>query len=165
MTKKVKGLIAFSLLAVLLIAVFIFSSQNGDGSSSLSMKVAQVVAKLTFFRYDNMTSSQQFFISTELNFFVRKVAHFLIYMLIGMCSYYLMLLFGGNMRKKVLAAGSMCLAFAALDEIHQLFVPGRDFKITDIMLDLIGAFFGMLILKIIFIIIEYIKNILKNKRF
>lgn len=164
MSKKGKGIIALCVLLFLFIAIFLFSSQNGTSTTSLSMKVTRVITKITFFNYDDMTLSQQAFIVKELNYFIRKVAHFLIYMLIGMCSYYIALIFGEKIRRKALVTGFLCFVYALFDEIHQFFVPGRDFKITDILIDMLGAAIGMLVLRILFIIIEYIKNYLKEQK-
>jgi VanZ family protein len=40
----------------------------------------------------------------------------------------------------------LCL-FAALDEVHQSFVPGRTASMTDVGLDLLGIFFGFWIFR------------------
>ncbi|WP_243096886.1 VanZ family protein [Thermohalobacter berrensis] len=36
-----------------------------------------------------------------------------------------------------------CILYAISDEVHQLFVPGRDAQITDVMIDSAGAFIGI----------------------
>jgi VanZ family protein len=41
--------------------------------------------------------------------------------------------------------------YGVSDEIHQLFVPGRTSKFIDTLIDLLGIFIGLLILKFIFI--------------
>jgi len=164
MSKKGKGIIALCILLFLFVVMFLFSSQNGTGSSSLSMKVTRVIAKVTFFNYDDMTLSQQTFIVKELNYFIRKVAHFMIYMIIGMCSYYILYALIENIRKKALVACVMCFVYALSDEIHQFFVPGRDFKVTDIIIDMFGVVIGMIMLRVLFIVIEYIKNNFKEQK-
>jgi len=40
--------------------------------------------------------------------------------------------------------------YSITDEIHQLFVPGRHGKFTDIIIDLTGIFLGFIFLKIFF---------------
>ena len=37
------------------------------------------------------------------------------------------------------AAMGLCAVLAALDEFHQLFVPGRDGKLSDVLIDTCGA--------------------------
>lgn len=163
MSKKWKGIIVLCILLFLLIVMFLFSSQNGINTTSLSIKVTRVIARFTFVNYENMTLSQQAFIVEELNYFIRKVAHFIIYMLIGMCSFYAMLILVEKIRKKATVSVFFCFIYALSDEVHQFFVPGRDFKVTDILIDMFGVIIGILLLKIILIVIEYIKNNLKEQ--
>lgn len=52
------------------------------------------------------------------------------------------------------------LAFATLDELHQLFVPGRSCQALDITIDTAGAITGI----ILFLILVKIRNICYNRR-
>ena len=61
---------------ILMVCIFGFSTQSGTESNGLSMKVTKFFAELLFFRFDSMDIGQQTFIITELNFFIRKLAHF-----------------------------------------------------------------------------------------
>ena len=36
-----------------------------------------------------------------------------------------------------------CVFYAAIDEIHQLFVPGRSGEIKDVLIDSCGSFIGI----------------------
>jgi hypothetical protein len=38
----------------------------------------------------------------------------------------------------------LCALYALSDETHQLFVPGRDFQLSDLALDCVGSFMGLL---------------------
>ena len=49
----------------------------------------------------------------------------------------------------MLVAGLICVGFAAGDEYHQSFVAGRGPSKKDVMIDSIGAFFGILFVRII----------------
>jgi VanZ family protein len=75
------------------------------------------------------------------NHLVRKAAHFTEYLILGL------LLFNGFVSKRALArafflalAAGVC--YAVSDEIHQLFVPGRTGKVTDVLIDGTGILFG-----------------------
>lgn len=46
---------------------------------------------------------------------------------------------------KMVLVGSLSLLYALSDEIHQLFVPGREGKLSDIGIDLIGIVLGALL--------------------
>ena len=49
----------------------------------------------------------------------------------------------------VLLAGAFCVGFAGLDEYHQSFVAGRGPSVTDIGIDSIGVFFGVMAVQIL----------------
>ena len=54
-----------------------------------------------------------------------------------------------DLRFRLFIAGGIALAVGIFDEIHQLYVPGRDASVTDVVLDLVGItlalvlFFGL----------------------
>ncbi len=70
------------------------------------------------------------------HFMVRKVAHFTEF---GVLFY---LLIRGPMAHRKYTALAMCLAYALIDEGHQLFVPGRGASLYDVALDSSGALFS-----------------------
>ena len=74
------------------------------------------------------------------NHLLRKAAHFSIYALLGLC------MSGTWSFQRRLSlfptALGCCAAFAALDEFHQSFVPGRGPQVTDVLLDSCGAAAG-----------------------
>lgn len=79
-------------------------------------------------------------------FVIRKCAHFTIYLCLGflMCNAFFQ---SGVKAKKTAAAFSLlCSAlYAASDEFHQLFVPGRSGELRDVCLDTSGAAVGIII--------------------
>ena len=52
-------------------------------------------------------------------------------------------------------------AYAATDEFHQLFVPGRAGRVTDVLIDSAGAFLALLA---IHIILYYHKSEIRNRK-
>jgi VanZ family protein len=71
---------------------------------------------------------------------IRKSAHFTEY---GVLFW---LLVRGPMRNRPYWAFALCVAYAALDETHQIFVPGRTPSIYDVALDSTGALFSNFLL-------------------
>ncbi len=67
---------------------------------------------------------------------VRKAAHFTEYCVL----FYLLI--RGPMAGRPYAAFMICVVWAALDETHQMFVPGRSPSAYDVALDSTGALFG-----------------------
>jgi VanZ family protein len=69
-------------------------------------------------------------------FLVRKAAHFTEYCVL------FWLLIRGPMARRPYVAFAICVVYAALDETHQIFVPGRSPSPYDVALDSTGALFG-----------------------
>lgn len=155
---KKKTVFLFAAVIALMLFIFMFSSQNGEESSHLSLKVSKIFAKILFFNYGSMSDSEQVFIVTELNFFVRKLAHFTVYTALGMLVYSTLLSFGGRLKHKRIFALGICALYAAIDEIHQYFIPARSMRFRDVIIDSAGAFFGIIIVSVIIIIYMYIKD-------
>lgn len=74
---------------------------------------------------------------------IRKLAHFIAYTILGILIY-----FAYRGKQAVLFTLIVCLLFAISDEIHQLFIPGRSGEIRDVLIDVSGAVFGLIIVKL-----------------
>ncbi|MEI6561188.1 MAG: VanZ family protein [Verrucomicrobiota bacterium] len=80
-----------------------------------------------------------------IHFIVRKAAHmtefaFLALLLLRALSYD-----RGDARKWISSAWVLTVAYAASDEFHQSFVPGRNPSLVDVLIDSAGAALGLLI--------------------
>lgn len=56
----------------------------------------------------------------------------------------------GHQRHPVLLAGVLSLAYAATDELHQHFVPGRSCRLEDVLIDAIGISLGLVLARKVF---------------
>ncbi|WP_297818587.1 VanZ family protein [uncultured Lactobacillus sp.] len=95
-------------------------------------------------------------------FVVRKFAHFATYFLLGMTLY---LASKPVFRIRFFAPINiwlMVVGLAALDEYHQYLTGDRTPSVHDVMLDGLGAFFGILLVVIIQLIIYAFKNQKQN---
>ena len=105
--------------------IFVFSSMNSDASSALS---------------EPMT--MKLFGSLGFETLLRKSAHFLVFSLLGFLA-------ANSFKYLVLEKKAYCFAlafaslYAATDEIHQLFVPGRSCELRDWAIDTAGALLGV----------------------
>lgn len=119
--------------------IFGFSAQSGPTSGQLSEKVAAEAVKIvTGEDYYQLPSAQQ----NWVQFLIRKGAHFSEYALLG-------ILVAGcicaqGWPNKVYALGALfTLLYAAGDEWHQSFTPGRGPALRDVMIDFSGALVGL----------------------
>lgn len=147
-----------------MIAIFIFSAQDGTGSGRLSSLAARFFCKILFVNFDGMPGEQQAFLVSGINHFIRKAAHFLCYTFLGVCSYSVFH-FTDYFISPFLPSVAVCAIYAVLDEIHQYFTPGRAMKITDMILDTIGAAFGAAVAMIAIIVIMHFKSNADRKKF
>jgi len=130
-----------------LIIIFSFSSQPAvisDGNSKYVIKIFDLLGL-------NLNSMW----GDLANFIVRKIAHFLEYLILYI------LLFNAvydklNFKKAIVISLLGVFLYACSDEIHQLFVPGRASRLRDVIIDTSGGALGALI--------EYIRISLKQNK-
>lgn len=136
---------AISLIIVIAIAVTIFalSAQNSEDSAETSGAVIGFFALI--FKNE---------IPQEI---IRTVAHFCEYAGFGFFVCNAFYAFKNKLMPVVSALSS--LGYALTDEIHQIFVPGRAFQISDLAVDLGGIALGTVVFVILCKIIEKRKAI------
>ena len=139
--------------------IFLLSSQNAAVSSGTSGNVIRLIVGIFYPEFDNLPAAEQTEIVASLQFLARKSAHFSIYMILGVLSFlavisYEKLLFV----LRLTVSGSVCLLYAASDEIHQLFIPGRSGEVRDVMIDFSGAALGIALSMLVFLLICRIKK-------
>lgn len=95
------------------------------------------------------------------DFVLRKIAHMTEYLILTILLIRAFVI-SYNKYKKELLIFSIILAifYAFTDEVHQKFVPGRHFAITDILIDFFGSILGVLVWNNFYI--KKFKNYLKN---
>lgn len=126
------------LVILWMVAIFMFSAQDADESSKMSSGVGDTVGKIFVKEYESWPEEKKLSFVDAVEFPIRKLAHASEYTLLG---FLLMGAFNGK-RGMALLTGVL---YAAGDEIHQLFVPGRSGQITDVMIDSTGVILGILI--------------------
>lgn len=141
-----------------MVLIFTFSSHTGTESSELSGKVTRLISRIIFRDFKSMTPAQQRFIVAGLHPFVRKLAHFSIYMLLGMFMHAFVTLSEIQLRPRTAVSWVFCIIYAAADEFHQSFTPGRSMQFKDVIIDSAGAFFGIIAAIVIIAVLEYVKN-------
>lgn len=115
--------------------IFYLSAQPAEESSELSSNAMQLILQFV----GNIIAVDE----TSFHYMVRKGAHLSAYLLLAM-----LMMFAterGRMRGWSQAGFVMviCVLYAASDEVHQLFVPGRGGQLSDVGIDAIGALVGV----------------------
>ena len=128
------------LLLALMTVIFCFSAQPADDSSATSSRFAVFASRVLLTNFEDFDNAGQAQIIDGLTFLVRKTAHFSEYALMGFLWY----LWLHRKRFAPLLALGLSAAYAASDELHQAFVPGRSCELRDVLVDTSGAACGIL---------------------
>ena len=152
---------ALSLVALILWCTFIFymSARVAQDSDALSLGFAGRFLHLVFPGFSDMSAADQLALAKSINHPVRKLAHFTEYLVLGILAVNALRLHIGSSgryfedeaitpsRNFCIPALSwaFCILYAASDEFHQLFVPGRAGLVTDVCIDSAGALLGILL--------------------
>src|SRR5690625_3322481 len=119
--------------------IFYFSHQPATESSKLSGSIVDIVVAIV-----SVVAPFIPFDEELLHLFIRKGAHFTIYLLLGVtlvraCSFYV------NRNRGMFYAFVIAVLYAISDEVHQLFIPGRSGEVGDVVIDSCGALTGVFI--------------------
>jgi len=128
---------------LLMVIIFLFSSKPAVNSNENSMVIAESILTAYETVYDVQYEQQERFnILESINYFIRKLSHFCEYAALGFA-------FALHLRTRKLNGKWMLFlpvllaaAYAATDEFHQTFVPGRSGRLSDVLLDTSGAVAG-----------------------
>ncbi len=130
--KRVWRIVSVALIVVWAVVIFSFSAQPDTESSEISGHVSYRIVKMWNQVFGWKHSGPELEqMAQKIEYPVRKAAH--------MSEY----------------------ADAATDEFHQLFVPGRAGRVTDVLIDSAGAFLALLA---IHIILYYHKSEIRNRK-
>lgn len=141
-----RKIIYWGLLIVWMIVICLMSNQPASISDSQSGGVINALSNLGI----NMNG----IFGNLTNFVVRKCAHFVEYMILALFAFNVLNLYF-SIKEVVLITIVFTFLYACSDEIHQLFVQGREGAIRDVIIDTCGG--------ITLVLIELWKGHLFNK--
>ena len=123
-------IIYWSLLIIWMIVICVMSNQPANISDSQSIGLLDLLSRIGI----NVNG----IFGNLANFVVRKCAHFFEYIILALLvSNVLKLYF--NMKQIIIITVVFVFLYACSDEIHQLFVPGREGAIRDVIIDTCGG--------------------------
>lgn len=129
--------------------IFSFSGQEADTSAQLShgitYQIVMIEEKITNEKFDEDVIEQKI---ESIHFYVRKVGHITEFFLLGLSLCIPCLVYQIKGKKSFLLPIIFGFLFAGLDEFHQLFVPGRDGALRDVLIDGIGILLSIFLVQI-----------------
>ncbi|SDQ12968.1 VanZ family protein [Carnobacterium viridans] len=112
---------------------------------TIGIKELLLIFLVGYFVYSLSIGVRQALVPPDLHHFIRKNAHFFIYLILGVLVKYALNSTGVSEFKSVTISLLICVAYAFSDEIHQLVVPGRGGQLSDVVIDSYGAGLGILL--------------------
>ena len=138
--------------------IYFFSSQDNMQTNDLSRTFTEKIAGILFRDFSAMNNDIQNTIINELNLFIRKAAHFSVYLIMSMFIYAEAALWLKKYFLSGIISVGICMIYAAADEFHQSLVPGRTPLVKDVFIDSCGALIGSIICFFIICAVYFIRN-------
>lgn len=132
------------LLCVWLGVIFGLSAETAAESSGTSGGFIRVLAKTFISNFDKMSITEQGEIIEAFQGTIRTAAHLITYIVLGFLAANTLVTFKLTAVIRWISPIMFGTLYAVSDEIHQHFVPGRAFQISDIVVDIIGVVLGVL---------------------
>ena len=151
MSKKSKYII---LTIIWMGFIFCMSNQPANISKELSQNIENLLNNTPII--GNLLSD--ILNSPNSQFIVRKSAHIILFCLLSILCFVVIYELKRNVKISTLVSFSITFVYACMDEIHQLFIPGRSGKINDVLIDSIGVIMGLIFINLIFMLNNKIKK-------
>lgn len=156
-----KKIISWILVFGWMIFIFILSNMNSTDSGNKSQTIVKKTVDVTTTIGNNVGIAKKPSeekiekISDDLNPIFRKFSHAFVYLILAILVANALNV--SNIKKVFLFTILICILYAASDEIHQLYIPGRSGEVRDVMIDTFGALIGYSFYKLLQILF-YKKN-------
>lgn len=131
-----KQLLAWLWPVLWMVLIFTLSHQpagvSGGISSEIVRQVFEAVVRIVPVEFET------------LHTLFRKSAHFFAYFVLGLLLLRALRKSGVDLQRALAWAFVFSALYAASDEFHQLFIPGRSGEVRDVLIDSAGAAIGLL---------------------
>ncbi len=147
---KLRNYLNIALIIIWMLTIFNFSHQNSTESSGLSDKIIVKIAETLSKK--ELSAKEKEHIIKKYKLLVRKAAHFISYFILGTLIIILFIDLKINIKKSNLITLIICFIYACTDEIHQLFISGRNGSFIDVLIDTSGAATSLIIIYLLLLI-------------
>lgn len=136
---RFKKIVSTTILILWMIIIFMFSNQNAITSKNVSDKVtSKTLTTVSEVAGKDLSNERKQEIIENSRFIVRKMAHFVLYFILGILIYTTLASY--NIPKnKIIYSIIFCFICSVLDEFHQLFALGRSSRLFDVFIDTSGS--------------------------
>ena len=150
MKRKKTGMIWLIFTIIWMSVIFSFSAKKAVESEGMSHSVGKEIGRLIVPQFTSWSEDKQEQFAEKIDFPVRKCAHASEYAVLGVLMLGTAYSFAEDQGKKNrLLCWCAGTAYAATDEFHQLFVPGRSCQFRDVCIDSAGILTGIVLFSLI----------------
>ena len=162
MNSKIIKIILWTAVILWMVLIFMFSAENAEESIETSDGIVDIVVDHVLADKKETMDEEEFLkIKEQISHFIRKSAHFSLYTVLGILVMCTIMQYSKRYSVSFPISSSICILYAATDEIHQIFVPGRAGSIFDVFIDSSGSLSGIMI---VFLAVTLFKNISSKKK-
>lgn len=131
---------------IIMIVIFCFSNQKAVESSKLSGGIVESIYSLneSIFTLE-LPIEERIHRLDLLETIIRKAAHMTEYGILAIALSYSFYIYDKRGISLILWSEAIAVLYAATDEFHQLFIPGRSGQVTDVLIDGLGALIGCIL--------------------
>ena len=146
-----RKIIYFILIILWMSFIFCLSNQPASDSTELSDGfISNTIGRIYKVFDSDISSDELSEIKIKYTHPVRKMAHFTIYMILGILVTLLVGEYNVSFYRCLFISLLVCLLYSISDEMHQLFVMGRSGEIKDVLIDTSGSFIGIFVFNKLF---------------
>ncbi len=127
-------LFSYALLLSWMAMIFILSSEGHSVSSGRSDAIVHTLQSIGITGQTDL-----------LTFMTRKAAHTVAYFILGVLALNVVRQYQLPRKFTLLISVGVVVLYAASDELHQLYVPGRSGEIRDVLIDSVAGLLGVLL--------------------
>lgn len=153
-TSKKQRIMAAVPMLLMMLAIFLFSAKTGTESDGTSMPIAKALLDIDQSLFGKMGKDSYDVSLRVANVLIRKAAHVTEYGILSILVSYYIWVRGHRGKQFFFLTQLISIGYAITDEIHQIFVPGRAGRITDVLIDSIGCILGALLFLLIYHLIK-----------
>lgn len=144
------NIMSILLVAAIMAMIFAFSAQNGVVSSQSSAGITDKITHGIVPSIESKPQDAKIKIYDMIGMIIRKFAHFAEFFALGASITFMFATFKCKNKAMRIYPVLIGALYAASDEFHQYFVPGRAAKITDVLIDTAGVIVGCAMVNIIY---------------
>ncbi|MBQ8836205.1 MAG: VanZ family protein [Clostridia bacterium] len=134
--------VAVALCIALSMFIFCMSHEPAIVSAERSGGIADIVAPLFVKNFETLGHDERLEVLSDVDHIIRKIAHFCMYATLGAFFTFASLYHKRAWLMHTLLPVAFGALYAASDEFHQSFIPGRGPLFTDVILDSCGVLAG-----------------------